>query len=1217
MFVLFLVINITADVENPNIDKLSDEVLQEVYENNEVDIIIELKQPEDLGDVDSIEEKRELIKEKQEQVLENLNESIDSGAVVVADDDDDGSGYSVDDSTDESDVESGVESGVESYVDSDSGVSLDSSSSEPQFILEDQLEDLPLVGGVANEQAIAELITDPDVEAVHLNHKVSIHLDASIPIIHAPDVWSRKVNGVNITGAGQTVCVIDTGIYSNHTNLGGAFGVRVLAGKNTITDTVCSAVNGECDDDNGHGTHVAGTIISNHSTYKGVAPGASVVAIRALADIGGGLGGDADGDILDVGDGISWCVTNKDVYNISVISMSLGTSTLYTSATCITDIDSAIDSAYDANITLVASSGNADSTTGIGYPACNTKVISVGASNDNDALWSLGGGSGTNRNSDLDILAPGVGIVSTYPSSIIATSSKTGTSMAAPHVAGVVALLRQDQLERDGKNLTVGEIETLITITNFSISGYPRLDAYLLIVPNISFVDPTPNNNSYTDLDYVYVNVTTTRIVTSASLDINGTNYTMTANSDNNNFYMNVTGLNGLHNYTVYVNDSSLTLFSSLERFYKINNTEPDITSYVPTSAQLSVYETNSILFNHTSKDNNSDSLNYYWYLEDKLQPTSTGVDKNWTFTPNQTQAGVYNVSLIITDGYENDTVSWNLSVLNFAAPNMTLIENISVNVDEDTNATVNITVVAVDDPGDTLYYSINMSNFTQFSNVFLWNVTYHDTGTYYVNVSVNDSNLSSSQIVMVIVGDITDSDGDGTYDVLDTDDDNDGILDTIDYLTGNISSINATSSSGGGGGGTSINVSLLINGSTNLIQTFENNINITIKIDANITVEVVTNITEQNINLYNLTLNKQNSSSSRGFLIVKGLTLSTDVTKTVYVDDINASFNTVCVKDADVNNISQISAGCNGANERLVTCDGTDTTYNCSRVDNNTRYKITGLSHSAIYEQCADNDGDGYGASCPLGTDCNDNSASIHSGCGSDDGGGSGGGGSQSSSDSGGGGIAVEPEEDATKKYTYQKLKKGEKRTINIDSDILPITKLSFTVDEQVSSVTLAAKSYKEQPKKVKTSAPNVVYKYMGIEGASIGEVSGVLINFKVNKSYIQDNDLDISTIYLYLYDSDSKSWSKKSVKSTGEDFYYYYYASSFDDFGYLAISMKKNVEITVEEASEEEMIDITGDVVEDVEEVERFPWHVIVISVLLAGALVVVLKRRLSKNK
>ena len=122
-------------------------------------------------------------------------------------------------------------------------------------------------------------------------------------------------------------------------------------------------------DDNGHGTHVAGIVASANETYKGIAPDANIIAIKVLSASGGGTS-------ANLISGIDWCVNNASEFNISVISMSLGTPELFTSH-CDNDdtlLTSSIANAIIKNISVIAATGNADSTSGIASPALREKI---------------------------------------------------------------------------------------------------------------------------------------------------------------------------------------------------------------------------------------------------------------------------------------------------------------------------------------------------------------------------------------------------------------------------------------------------------------------------------------------------------------------------------------------------------------------------------------------------------------------------------------------------------------------------------------------------------------------------------------------------------------------------------------------------------------------------------------------------------------------------
>ncbi|MEK6811568.1 MAG: S8 family serine peptidase, partial [Nanoarchaeota archaeon] len=212
--------------------------------------------------------------------------------------------------------------------------------------------------GTATREAINNLIEDERVDYIVFDQIVKANLIQSRPLIQANVVESNY----SLTGQGVGVCHLDTGIDYNHVNLAGAY-----AGGYDF-------VNNDPDpmDDNGHGTATAGVIASNHTTRRGISPKVNLLAIKVLDSTGWGY-------FSGIAAGINWCVTNKNLYNISVISMSLGTVGLtYTPSTSPGYIDPALQAAYNLNIASVASSGNEGSTTEMSYPAVSPYVISVG-----------------------------------------------------------------------------------------------------------------------------------------------------------------------------------------------------------------------------------------------------------------------------------------------------------------------------------------------------------------------------------------------------------------------------------------------------------------------------------------------------------------------------------------------------------------------------------------------------------------------------------------------------------------------------------------------------------------------------------------------------------------------------------------------------------------------------------------------------------------------
>ncbi len=208
-------------------------------------------------------------------------------------------------------------------------------------------------------------------------------------------------------------------------------------------------------DDNGHGTAMAGIIVSNHTTYRGVAPDANVIGVKVLDSQG-------SSPMSRVAAGIEWCFENKDVYNISVISLNFVIpGTVYggpqNPLTCPTDLFTGIALASTSyNIPIVAPSGNGGFFTGIADPACQPGIISVGAITKAGDVWGS-----TNVGNDLDVLAPGVGITTTEMGTD-SFASVDGTSIAAAHVAGVIALIQQYGMLYQGSIFTVEQIHNAI-----------------------------------------------------------------------------------------------------------------------------------------------------------------------------------------------------------------------------------------------------------------------------------------------------------------------------------------------------------------------------------------------------------------------------------------------------------------------------------------------------------------------------------------------------------------------------------------------------------------------------------------------------------------------------------------------------------------------------------------------------------------------------------
>lgn len=216
-------------------------------------------------------------------------------------------------------------------------------------------------------------------------------------------------------GTGVHIYILDTGIRASHQDFAG----RVAAGRNFVSSGFLFASTDPADteDCNGHGSHVAG--IAAGRTW-GVAKGATLHPLRVL-----GCGG--SGSTSGVIAAIDWMIANHQTP--AVANMSLG-------GFSSTALDQAVQAAINAGITMVVAAGNSNADACGESPARVAGAITVGASTIADQRASF-----SNRGACVDLFAPGAGIRSAWYTSDTAVADLSGTSMAAPHVAGVAALL--------------------------------------------------------------------------------------------------------------------------------------------------------------------------------------------------------------------------------------------------------------------------------------------------------------------------------------------------------------------------------------------------------------------------------------------------------------------------------------------------------------------------------------------------------------------------------------------------------------------------------------------------------------------------------------------------------------------------------------------------------------------------------------------------------
>jgi hypothetical protein len=304
----------------------------------------------------------------------------------------------------------------------------------------------------------------------------------------------------SINGSGQAIAIIDTGVDYKHPALGGGFGpgYKVIAGYDFVDNDPDPM------DEDGHGTGLAGIIAAkdfvyagNH--YRGLAPNAKIIALRTSDS-----SSSASQEDLRIEQALQWVIAHRTQYNIVAINLSEG-SGAFSSPTRTGPYWDELQTLSNLGVFIAASSGNSgvSSPPSIEYPAADPSAYAIGSINSSDVISTF-----TERSSDLDLLAPGENVPTTYwnPStSKHIYLAATGTSFAAPFAAAAAALLKQAD-----SSLSPSEIMDILSSTgSLNYDGdnergavtnltFPRLNIDAAITEAMSNVDDAyePNNSA-------------------------------------------------------------------------------------------------------------------------------------------------------------------------------------------------------------------------------------------------------------------------------------------------------------------------------------------------------------------------------------------------------------------------------------------------------------------------------------------------------------------------------------------------------------------------------------------------------------------------------------------------------------------------------------------------------------------------------------------------
>ena len=460
-----------------------------------------------------------------------------------------------------------------------------------------------------------------------------------LPAIGAPAAWDRTWGGSSVV-----IAVIDSGVDLSHPDLVGRI---VPGGWDYVEDDAVPQ------DGLGHGTHVAGIVAAtanNGVLGSGTAPGCGILPMRVLSSSG-------SGNTFDLGDAI-YDATDAGV---DVINMSLG------SRDYDEYLSDAVAYAVAHDVVVVAAAGNCYPTrlSNVEYPAREPGVIAVGAIDD-DVPYVIA--SFSQDGADLDVVAPGVNIYSTYPTALGSSwAYMSGTSMATPFVSGVAALMRTVKPTATYTGITAALTGTAVDL---GTAGRDNTFGYGLIQADdaIEYIERAPFTSLTTDVSPAASGWYLTAPQITLTPDEPATTYYAWDAAGESVYEAPLTAGEGQHTLNYRSVDGESNAETPRSQLFKVDTVDPAVPADLAVTGRTS---TTVSLSWSASSDATSGMWRYRVYRDGvPLTPTTNLSYTASGLSPETTYA--FTVTAIDTAGNESaESASLNVTTLQ-TAPNIT-----------------------------------------------------------------------------------------------------------------------------------------------------------------------------------------------------------------------------------------------------------------------------------------------------------------------------------------------------------------------------------------------------------------------------------------------------------------------------------------------------------------------------------------------------------------